>query len=114
MSWARLIPRAIPGINKASEEIVSKTADSPNNRASSAVPAKGASKENKVHHQYSDLLDLVLKSKYRRNPEATAWVKFIYRDYLQFGCLERWQPSYCTRPRPFHLKTLGQARAKTL
>ncbi len=28
--------------------------------------------ENRVHHQYSDLLDLVLKSKYLRNPEDIA------------------------------------------
>lgn len=72
MSWRRLTATAIPGINMARELMVSRTADPPNNNASRTVAAMESSKENKVHHQYSDRLDLVLKSKYLRNPEETA------------------------------------------
>jgi len=57
--------------------MVSRTAVPPNNAASKTVATTDSSTENNVHHQYSDLLDLVLKSKYLLNPEEIAWVKFI-------------------------------------
>ena len=77
MSWRRLAPTAKPGMNKATLLMVSRTAVPPNNAASKTVATTDSSTENNVHHQYSDLLDLVLKSKYLLNPEETAWVKFI-------------------------------------
>ena len=43
--------------------------------------------ENKVQYQYTDRLDLVLKSKYLLNPDEIAWVKFIWPRYLRFGYL---------------------------
>jgi hypothetical protein len=77
MSWRRLAPTAKPGMNKAPLLRVSRTAAPPNNAASKTVATPDSSTENNVHHQYSDLLDLLLKSKYLLNPEETAWVKFI-------------------------------------
>lgn len=77
MSWRRLAATAIPGISKANELMESNTAAPPNISASSTVAAADTIRANKVHHQYSDRLDLVLKSKYLLNPDAIAWVKFI-------------------------------------
>jgi hypothetical protein len=87
MSWRRLAATAIPGINNANELMVSSTAAPPNISASSTTAATETSKANKVHHQYSDRLDLVLKSKYLLNPDEIAWVKFIWPRYLRFGYL---------------------------
>ena len=80
MSWSRLTATANPGMNKTTVFKVSRIASPPKSNWSSIVVTTEAKMENKVHHQYSDLLDLVLKSKYRRNPEETACVKFIYRN----------------------------------
>jgi len=77
ISWRRLAATAIPGISKATELMLSSTAAPPNITASSTVAATDTSRANKVHHQYSGRLDLVLKSKYLLNPDAIAWVKFI-------------------------------------
>jgi hypothetical protein len=59
-------------MNRTTVFRVSRIAIPPNNTSSKTVAATEANIENKVHHQYSDLLDLVLKSKYLRKPEATA------------------------------------------
>jgi len=88
-SCSRLIATANPGRNNAMVFNVSRTAVPPNNTASRIVAATEASTENKVHHQYSDRLDLVLKSIYLRKPEDIAWVKVIYRIYLRFGYLKQ-------------------------
>ena len=75
MSWRRLTATATPGMNKTREEI-------PFNMATPMIKSKievtiPTSSENALHHQYSDRLDLVRKSKYRCSPEETAWVKVI-------------------------------------
>ena len=72
MSWRRLAPTAKPGMNKATLLRVSRTSSPPNKAASKTVATTDRRTENNVHHQYSDLLDLVLKSKYLLNPEETA------------------------------------------
>jgi len=82
MSWRRLAATAIPGINNANELMVSRIATPPNISVSSAVAATDTTMENKVQYQYSDRLDLVLKSKYLLNPDEIAWVKFIWPRYL--------------------------------
>lgn len=69
-SWRRLIATAIPGMNNANDEIPFKTvAPIIRSRSDVTIPT---SSENKLHHQYSDRLDLVRKSKYRCSPEETA------------------------------------------
>jgi hypothetical protein len=87
MSWRRLAATAIPGINNANELMVSRIATPPNISASSTAAATDTTMENKVQYQYSDRLDLVLKSKYLLNPDEIAWVKFIWPRYLRFGYL---------------------------
>jgi len=87
MSWRRLAATAIPGINRTNELMVSSIAAPPNITASSTVAAIDTSKANKVHHQYSDRLDLVLKSIYLLNPDEIAWVKFIWPRSLRCGYL---------------------------
>jgi hypothetical protein len=49
--------------------MVSRIAAPPNNTASELVMTTEISNAKRVHHQYSDRLDLVLTSKYLRNPE---------------------------------------------
>ena len=71
-SWRRLIVTANPGINRAREPMVSRTDAPPNSSTYRIVATIESSIENTVHHQYSDRLDLVLKSKYLRNPEEIA------------------------------------------
>ena len=68
-SWSRLIATANPGISRARELMVSRIAAPPNTSASKIAAAMETSKANKDHHQYSERLDLVRKSKYLRNPE---------------------------------------------
>lgn len=69
-SWRRLTATAIPGMNKASDESPFKMATPIiRSRRDVAIPT---SSENTLHHQYSDRLDLVRKSKYRCSPEETA------------------------------------------
>ncbi len=75
MSWRRLIATAIPGMNKTSDVSPFKTA-TPIIRSTIEVTIP-TNIENTLHHQYSDRLDRVRKSKYRCSPEETAWVKFI-------------------------------------
>ena len=75
MSCRRLTATATPGMNKTREEIPFKTA-TPIIRSKIEVTIPTNS-EKTLHHQYSDRLDLVRKSKYRCSPEETAWVKFI-------------------------------------
>jgi len=71
-SWRRRIATASPGINRANELIVSEIGAPPNKIASKIVAATDTSMANKVHHQYSERLDLVRKSKYLRNPDDIA------------------------------------------
>ena len=87
MSWRRLAATAIPGMNNANELMASRIAAPLNISASSIVAATDTTMENKVQYQYSDRLDLVLKSKYLLNPDEIAWVKFIWPRYLRFGYL---------------------------
>lgn len=75
MSWRRLTATAIPGMNKASDVIPLKTA-TPIDRSMIEVTIP-TNAENRLHHQYSDRLDRVRKSKYRCSPEETAWAKVI-------------------------------------
>ena len=63
---------ASPGINRANELMVSKIGAPPNTKASKIVAATDTSMANKVHHQYSERLDLVRKSKYLRKPDEIA------------------------------------------
>ena len=63
---------ASPGINRANELMVSEIGAPPNKIASRTVAATDIKMANKVHHQYSDRLDLVRKSKYLRNPDEMA------------------------------------------
>ena len=75
MSWRRLTATATPGMNKTREEI-------PFNMATPMIKSKievtiPTSSENTLHHQYSDRLDLVRKSKYLRNPDDIDCVKLI-------------------------------------
>jgi hypothetical protein len=79
MSWSRLAATAIPGMNRTTVLMVSSIANPPNKIASSAVAATETSKANNVQYQYSDRLDLVLKSKYLLNPDEIAWVNVIVR-----------------------------------
>ena len=80
VSCNRRTATAIPGINRTRALRVYSGFDSPPNRTSSQIVATAdATIENKVHHQYSDLLDLVLKSRYLRKPEAIDCAKVIYR-----------------------------------
>jgi|TARA_B100001123_G_C14950909_1_gene883656 hypothetical protein len=59
-------------MNNATELIESKI-EVPSNKSSSRIVATRETKiRNNVQNQYSDRLDLVLKSKYLRNPEAIA------------------------------------------
>ncbi len=70
MSWRRLTATATPGVNSTSEEIPFRTA-TPMIRSAVEVTMPTNS-EKTLHHQYSDRLDLVRKSKYRFSPEETA------------------------------------------
>ena len=74
-------------MNNANELMVSRIAAPLNISASSIVAATDTTMENKVQYQYSDRLDLVLKSKYLLNPDEIAWVKFIWPRYRRFGYL---------------------------
>ena len=74
-------------MNNANELMASRIAAPLNISASSIVAATDTTMENKVQYQYSDRLDLVLKSKYLLNPDEIAWVKFIWPRYLRFGYL---------------------------
>ena len=71
-SWRRRMATASPGINRANELIVSEIGVPPNTIASKIVAATDTSMANKVHHQYSDRLDLVRKSKYLWKPDDIA------------------------------------------
>ena len=75
MSWSRLIATANPGMNRTREEIPFRTA-TPIIRSKVEVTSPTNS-EKTLHHQYSDLLDLVRKSRYLRKPDATDSVKLI-------------------------------------
>ena len=83
VSCRRLTATVTPGINKTMAFRVSSIGAPLNSTSSKIVATADAKMENKVHHQYSDLLDLVVKSKYLRNPEAIACVNVIYRIYLR-------------------------------
>ena len=74
-------------MNNANELMASRIAAPLNISASSIVAATDTTMENKVQYQYSDRLDLVLKSKYLLNPDEIAWVKFIWPRYLRFAYL---------------------------
>jgi hypothetical protein len=75
MSWRRLIATANPGMNRIREVIPLMTATPiSRSRVEVTIPVNS---EKTLHHQYSDRLDLVRKSKYRASPEETAWVKVI-------------------------------------
>ena len=72
VSCSRLTATVTPGINKTRVFKAASIAAQSNSTSSKTVATADAKMENKVHHQYSDLLDLVVKSKYLRNPEAIA------------------------------------------
>ncbi len=75
MSWRRLTATATPGMNRTKDEIPFRTA-TPMIRSKVEVTIPTNS-EKTLHHQYSDRLDLVRKSRYRCNPDETAWLKVI-------------------------------------
>ena len=52
--------------------MVSEIVAPPNKIASKIVAATDTRMANKVHHQYSERLDLVRKSKYLRKPDEIA------------------------------------------
>ena len=87
ISWRRLAATAIPGIKRANVLMVSRIGAPPNTIASKTVTIAETSRANSVHHQYSDRLDLVLKSKYLLNADETAWGKFIWPRHLRIGYL---------------------------
>ena len=60
---------ANPGIKRLNPVMVSRISVPPNKNASRIEDATETSKANSDHHQYSDRLDLVRKSKYLRIPE---------------------------------------------
>ena len=75
---------AVPGIMSKREEILSAIAVPPNTTSSTMVATTETKMVNKVHHQYSDRLDRVRKSKYLRNPDETACVKDICWSHTNF------------------------------
>ena len=82
-SCRRLTDTANPGINRVKVASVLRglqvdsTVSHPKNNPSRIAVASPTSAANNCHHQNSDRLDLVLKSKYLRNPEDIDCVKPI-------------------------------------